>query len=157
MGSCFPLFRSIARCRSFIVFKLRWTSLSSSVVEPSLADVPLVSSRSASSSSGSKLRCFDCTAFVVVSSSPSETFPSDCSTCTVQHRPPATVATHLPLVSARLSRAHTRSYTLLLNDRPKSRIACRWWFSLCLYLCDLHSVRQVVSSRLSTRVLFVQI
>ena len=40
----FPLFRSIARSCSFIVFKLHQTSLSFSVVEPSHADVSLVSS-----------------------------------------------------------------------------------------------------------------
>ena len=72
--SCFPLFRSIARWCSFIVFKLRWTSLSSSVVEPSLADVPLVSSGLPTLPLG-PASLFDCTAHVVVSSSPSETFP----------------------------------------------------------------------------------
>ena len=35
--SCFPLFRSIVRCCSFIDFRLHWTSLSSSVLEPTIA------------------------------------------------------------------------------------------------------------------------
>ena len=89
MKSCSPLFRSIVRCYSFIVFELHWTSLSSSVVEPSLADVPLVSSDLPVPPLGSA-SLFHCATSVVVSSSPSETFPftNPCAT-----RTPLAVAT----------------------------------------------------------------
>ena len=57
-----------------IVLRLHWTSLSSSVVEPSPASVPIVS-QSLPVLHLVPTSFFDCAAFVVVSSSPSETFP----------------------------------------------------------------------------------
>ena len=124
MKSCFPLLRSIVRCCSFIVFRLHWTSLSSSVVEPSLADVSLVVSGLPVPPLG-PASLFDCATSVAVSSSLPVTVLRATRTSLACGDAAAPSSTTVSTAHSQycLSWAHTRSY-VFPRCRPKSRTAC---------------------------------